>query len=142
MRHWETQLEEGTPFHSQSYLGWPYRATASGSLSNSFQLLILRKSYNLAAWSFELTTMYRPSPFGEVYVIPSVAPTRIPEGVEEERERRSHTFTYPSSEPETRMLVDDSSAKHTALTEASLASASNEQKRRVVGGISRLGRGV
>ena len=61
--------------------------------------------------------MYRPSPFGEVYVIPSVAPTRIPDAVLDESDRRSHTLTYPSSEPDTRMLVDDSSAKHTALTE-------------------------
>ena len=61
--------------------------------------------------------MYRPSPFGEVYVIPSVAPTRTPEGVPPARDRRSQILTYPSSEPETRMLVLDSSAKQTALTE-------------------------
>jgi len=60
--------------------------------------------------------MYLPSPFGAVYVIPSVAPTNTPEGVEDESERLSQTFTYPSSAPETRILVDDSSAKHTALT--------------------------
>lgn len=49
-------------------------------------------------------------------MIPSVAPGRTPEGVDEDKERLSQTLTYPSSEPETRILVDDSSAKHTAFT--------------------------
>lgn len=60
--------------------------------------------------------MYRPSPLGEVYVIPSVAPTSTPDGVEDDKDRLSQTLTYPSSAPDTRMLVEDSSAKQTALT--------------------------
>jgi hypothetical protein len=60
--------------------------------------------------------MYRPSPLGAVYVIPSVAPTRTPDGVDDERDRLSQILTYPSSAPETSTLVEDSSAKHTALT--------------------------
>jgi hypothetical protein len=49
--------------------------------------------------------------------MPSVAPAKTPDGVEEDRDRLSHILTYPSSDPDTRMLVDASSAKHTALTD-------------------------
>jgi hypothetical protein len=59
---------------------------------------------------------YLPSPFGATNVIPSVWPTSVPLALCPLIDRRSHTLTKLSSEPEMTRFEEEVSAKATALT--------------------------